>query len=127
MVKSTRPKFLPRRQAGATSYKDTASGVLPRSKVVQLEREGIKKALEYIIKLSQEKAQITSQLIRGVHKEGFSFIFPDWAGHFRTIDVTVGEYEPPHHSRIPELVKSLCDDLSERLSHLPSPEQENSF
>lgn len=120
MVKSTRPK-------SATSYKDTAFGVLPRSKVVVLEREGVKKALQDIIKLSEEKVSIAPQIILDVHRVGFGFIFPDWAGKFRIIDVTVGEYEPPRYSRIPELIKKLCDDLAERLKHLPSPEFEERF
>lgn len=120
MAQTTKPK-------SATSYKDTAFGIIPRLKVVELEKEGVKKALDYIIKLSQNKVQITPQIICDVHREGFGFIFPDWAGKFRTIDVTVGEYEPPHFSRIPELVKNLCDDLAERLSHLPSSEDEEVF
>lgn len=120
MAQSTKPK-------SATSYKDTAFGIIPRFKVVQLEKEGVRKALQYIITLSRNKAQITSQLICEIHREGFGFIFPDWAGKFRTIDVTVGKYEPPHFSRIPELIKNLCDDLSEQLSHLPSPEDEELF
>lgn len=120
MAKSTKPK-------SATNFKDTAFGIVPRSKVVQLEKEGVKKALEYIIKLSQENSSITPQLIRDVHREGFGFIFPDWAGSFRTIDVSVGEYEPPHYSRIAELVINLCADLSERLRHLPDPENEEVY
>lgn len=111
----------------ATSYKDTAFGILPRSKVVELETKAIKKAQECVIKLSEQKAHITPQIIRDVHREGFGFIFPDWAGKFRTIDVTVGEYDPPHYSRIPELIQNLCNDLSERLLHLPFPEDEEAF
>lgn len=120
MAQSTKPK-------SATSFKDTAFGIIPRSKVVRLEKEGVKKALEYIVQLSIEKAQIIPQLIRDVHKEGFGIIFPDWAGKYRTIDVTVGDYEPPRYSRIPELIQNLCDDLAERLRHLPSSEQEEQF
>jgi len=120
VVKSTRPK-------SATSYKDTAFGVLPRSKIVALEQKGVKKALQYIIKLSEEQAAITPRIILDVHRVGFGFIFPDWAGKFRIVDVTVGEYEPPHYSRIPELIKNLCDDLSERLKHLPSLKSQEKF
>lgn len=120
VAQSTKPK-------SATSYRDTAFGILSRSKVIQLEKEGVKKALEYIIKLTEENPEITPQLIRDIHKTGFCFIFPDWAGNFRIEDVTVGEYEPPHYSLIPELIKNLCEDLSERLRHLPSPEQEEQF
>ncbi len=120
MAKSTKPK-------SATSYKQTAFGILSRSKVVQLETEGVKKAQEYIVKLSENKAVITPQLILNIHKVGFGFIFPDWAGKFRNIDVTVGDYEPPHYSQISGLVKNLCEDLEERLEHLPSPESEEVF
>lgn len=120
MVKSTRPK-------SATSYKETAFGIIPRSKVVVLEREGVKKVLQYIIKLSEEKSEITPELICKVHRRGFGFIFPDWAGKFRITDVTVGEYEPPHYSRIPELVNNLCDDLLERLKHIPLSESGEKF
>ena len=120
MAKSTKPK-------SATSYIDTAFGIIPRSKVVVLEQQGVRKAQRHIIKLSERKAEITLGLIRNVHKVGFGFIFPDWAGKFRTIDVAVGEYEPPHYSRISELVKNLCDDLSERLKHLPSLESKEEF
>lgn len=33
---------------GATSYKETAFGIIPRSKLLQLEIEGTKKGIEFI-------------------------------------------------------------------------------
>lgn len=120
MAKSTKPK-------GATSYKETSFGILPRSKVVQLEQKGVAKVLKYILKLSSKKAEITPKLICDIHKTGFGFIFPDWAGKFRTIDVTVGDFEPPHYSQVPELVKNLCEDVEERLKHIPSSSNEEKF
>ena len=120
MAKSTKPK-------GATSYKETVFGILPRSKVVELEREGVKKAQLYILKLADKKIRITPDLICNIHREGFGFIFPDWAGRYRTIDVIVGEYEPPHYSKIAELLQNLCNDLEERLKHIPSPKSEERF
>ena len=120
MAKTTKPK-------GATSYKDTAYGILPRSKVVKLELEGIKKALGYILKLSNTKTEITPELIRDIHRVGFGFIFPDWVGKFRTVDVIVGEYEPPHYNQVAVLVKNLCDDLEERLRHFSKPEDNEKF
>lgn len=120
MSKSTKPK-------GATSYKETALGILPRLKIVQLENKGIAKSLAYILKLSTKKAKITPSLICDVHRKGFGFIFPDWAGKFRTIDVTVGDFEPPYYSKVPELVKILCDDLDERLGHISPSSNEEEF
>lgn len=120
MAKTTKPK-------GATSYKETAFGILPRSKLIPFEAQGTKKALDYIVKLSDKKVKVTPELIRNIHQEGFGFIFPDWAGNFRTIDVTVGEYEPPHYSKIAVLIKNLCEDLEERLKYTPSPQEEEKF
>lgn len=120
MAKSTRPK-------SATSYKETAFGILPRSRIIPLEAEGTKKALQYIIRLSEKKTNISPKLIQDVHRVGFSFIFPDWVGKFRAIDVTVGEYEPPHFSKVAVLAKNLCDDLEERLKYIPLSKNEEHF
>lgn len=120
MPKTTKPK-------GATSYQETAFGILPRSKIIPLEAEGIIKALKHLINLSDKKLKFTPELIQDIHKVGFSFIFPNWAGKFRTVDVTVGEYEPPHYSKIAVLIKNLCDDLEERLKYIPSPKNEEQF
>lgn len=120
MPKSTKPK-------GETSYKETAFGTLSRAKVVQLENKGIVKAQKYILRLSNSKTKITSKVIRDIHKEGFGFIFPDWAGKFRTIEVTVGDFEPPHYNKISELIRNFCDDLETRLEHIPSSSNEERF
>lgn len=120
MAKSTKPK-------SATSYEETAFGILPRSKIIPLELEGVKKAFINIVKLSKKKSKLTSELILNIHKVGFNFIFPEWAGKFRTVDVTVGEYEPPHYSKLAVLIKNLCNDLEERLKYIPSPEDEEQF
>lgn len=120
MAKSTKPK-------SATSFKETAPGIVSRSQLVPLEAQGIKKALEYIIKISDAKPPITPDLIKDIHKVGFVFIFPDWAGKFRSIEVTVGTYAPPSYYELPPLVKSLCDDLAERLRHLPSSSEQEKY
>lgn len=134
MAKTTKPKGETSYERSSTSYKETAFGILPRLKLIPLEAEGTKKALDYIVKLSDKqsfsankKVKITHELIKDIHREGFGFIFPDWAGSFRTIDVTVGEYEPPHYSKIAVLIKNLCDDLEERLKHVSSLKEEEQF
>lgn len=120
MSASTKPK-------SATSYKDTSFGIIPRSKVVELEKEGVKKALEYVIKLSEQKTTITPEVILDIHKEGFAFIFPKWVGKYRTIEVTVGDYTPPFPYQVPEMIKNLTDDLDERLNNLPSVDKQEEF
>lgn len=127
MATSTKPKGATNYKRSFTTYKETAFGILPRIKVVQLENKGVAKALKYIFRLSSKKVKIAPKLICDIHKKGFGFIFPDWAGKFRTIDVTVGEFEPPHSSKVPELFKSLCDDLEERLNYIPPTSNEKGF
>lgn len=120
MTKSTKPKF-------STSFKETAFGILPRSKIIELEKEGIKRAQEYILSISDIQNRITPEIILEVHKVGFGSIFPNWAGKFRTEEVSVGEYEPPHYSQIAILIRNLCDDLEERLKYLPSQQDEEKY
>jgi cell filamentation protein len=118
--KSTKPK-------STTSFRDTSFGIIPRSEVISLEKEGVTKALEHVLKLGSNKTQISPKIVLQVHKVGFGWIFPKWGGKYRIIQVEVGAYEPPYYSRVPELVQNLCEDLNERLDHLPSMDDEEYF
>jgi len=106
---STKPK-------GATSYKETAFGIVPRSRLLAMEIEGTKKGLDFIAKSYKEL--ITPELILTIHNIAFGWIFPDWAGKFRTIRVEYSgkEAAPPH--QVPLLIANLCADLEERLNHI---------
>jgi len=118
MIKtSTKPE-------GTTSYKETAFGIIPRSKLLKLEIEGTKRGLDFInCKISKDKTiKITPEIICKLHKVSFSWIFPKWAGKFRIIQVTISGKEAPPYFKIPELAVSLCQDLEERLKHLPKPQ-----
>ena len=120
MVKAkTKPK-------GATSYKETAFGIISRSRLIQLELEGTKSGLEFIHNLIQKgkDVKITPDLICRLHKVSFGWIFPKWAGKYRKIQVTFSGKEAPPYFQVPELVVNLCDDLSERLKYLPDKNDE---
>lgn len=97
---STKPK-------GATSYRETAFGIISRPKLLKLELEGTKRGLDLIHQLISEnpKLDINPDLILKIHKESFGWIFPEWK-----------EAILPH--KIPELILNLCSDLKERLKHL---------
>ena len=112
---------------GATSFKDTKLGILSRQKVVRLEIEGVKKGLEFIHheKLLDKTIKITPVFICKLHKISFAWIFPDWAGKFRKIQVTFSSKEAPEYYKIPELMINLCMDLEERLKHTPKPSDKN--
>ena len=106
---STKPK-------GATSYKETAYGVLNRSELLALEIEGTQKGIEYIA--ANYEREITPELILVIHKIAFGWIFPDWAGKFRTIRVEYSGKEAVLPHLVPQLIVNLCADLFERLNHL---------
>lgn len=119
---TTKPK-------GATSYKETAFGIIPQSQLITLELEGTKKGLEYISTLIKagKNAPITPDLICKLHAISFSWIFPKWAGKYRNIQVTFSGKEAPPYYRIPELMVILCKNLKERLRHLPKADDEEKF
>jgi cell filamentation protein len=62
---------------------------------------------------------ITPDLFLKLHGDSFGHIY-DWAGKWRAIDLDW----PPDVStpwRISTDIRNLCDDLAERLGHLPAP------
>lgn len=109
---STKPK-------DATSFRETKFGIIPRSKLVKLEAEGVKRGLKFIKSLSKKDFLISSELILNIHKKCFGWIFPKWAGKFRKIEVEISGYQPPSFYKVPVLIKQFCDDLNERLKHIP--------
>lgn len=113
---ATKPK-------GATSYKETAFGILPRTKLLPLELDGTKKGLEYVYMLVKKRTQIrvTPELICKLHDVSFGWIFPKWAGKFRTIQVIYSDKEAILYYQVPERVINLCNDLETRLNELPTP------
>lgn len=102
---------------GATSFKETAFGIIPRSKLVHSEIEGTKKGLEYIFDLIQREKvyKITPDLICDLHNVSFGWIFPKWAGKFRKIQVTYSAKEAPPYYQIPELIINLCNGRTARM------------
>lgn len=112
---------------GATSYKETAFGIISRSKLIHLELEGTKKGLEYIFDFIQrgKVSNITPDLICDLHRVSYGWIFPKWAGKYRKIQVTYSAKEAPPYYQIPELTIYLCKDLEERLKYLPDKDEEN--
>ncbi len=107
---------------GATSYRETAFGIISRSKLLPLELEGTKKGLEFIQKIliSNKQIAITPELILTIHNESFGWIFPKWAGKYRTTQVEFSGKEAVLFILIPEMITNLCADLEERIKHLSS-------
>ncbi|HCR35768.1 hypothetical protein A2130_00595 [Candidatus Woesebacteria bacterium GWC2_33_12] len=108
---------------GSTSFKDTNFGILPREKLVKLEEKGVKKGLDYISSLNQNVIKTTDidiPLILKLHKISYAWIFPKWAGKFRTIDVAYSGKEAIEYFKVREAITNLCLDLKVRMNHLSS-------
>lgn len=121
------PKSATTRPSGATSFRDTKFGILSRRELVKLEIRGIQRGLKYLISLSGRNIEITPQLIMRLHQKSFGWIFPKWAGKFRKIEVEFSGKQAPPFFNVPVLIKNLCDDLAERLKHIPSRKQPEKF
>jgi cell filamentation protein len=110
---------------GETSYKETAFGIIPRSKLIPLEIEGIKKAWDFVLKKNtKKKLPVTSNFIKTIHKVGFGWIVPNFGGKFRNIDVTVSKHIPPKFYLIPQEMDAFTKDLQIRTKHLPKIDNE---
>ena len=105
---------------GATSYKETAFGIIPRSDLIPLEIEGIKKAWDFVVEKSKSGGiPLTVSFIKKTHKVGFGWIFPKIGGKFRTVEVTVSKHEPPKYYFVLQLMDNFVKDLNVRMKHLP--------
>lgn len=115
-----------KRKIGETSYKKTAFGIIPRSKLILLEIEGTKRAWDFILKkTSKKKFSLTPKYLKKLHRVGFGWIFPEFGGKFRKIDVIVSNHNPPKFYLISQLMADFTSDLVERLKHFPKIESDN--
>ena len=109
------------KKQGETSYKETVFGIVPRSKLIPLEIEGIKKAWDFVLgKSKRGKISITPDFIRKLHEVGFAWIFSKTGGKFRKIEVIVSKHNPPKFYLIPQLMENYCQDIRVRLRYLPT-------
>jgi Fic family protein len=113
------------KRKGETSYKETAFGIIPRSKLILLEIEGIKRAWDFVLKKNEKgKLPLTTEFIKEIHKIGFGWIFPKMGGKYRTIEVKVSNHIPPKFYLTPQLMVDFFEDLKIRIKHLPSIDEE---
>lgn len=109
------------KKLGETSFQETAFGIIPRSKLILLEIEGIKRAWDFVLGQDRKtKIFITPEFIKKLHQVGFGWIFPEPSGKFRKVEVTVSDHIPPKYYLLPQLMDSYCHDIKERLKHLPT-------
>ncbi len=115
-----------KRHKGETSYKETVFGIIPRSRLIPLEIEGIKKAWDFVLSQhSRGKIPITPLSLQKIHKVSFGWIFPEMGGKFRNIEVVVSKHKPPRSYQVATLMKDFTEDLKVRLKYLPNIDNAN--
>lgn len=108
-----------RKRIGETSYKETSFGIIPRSKLILLEIEGIKRAWDFVLQRNKSKSLLlTTSFLKKIHNIGFGWIFPDFGGKFRIVEVTASGHIPPKYYLVPQLMEDLTRDLKIRLKYL---------
>lgn len=71
-----------------------------------------------------EGLTVTSEWLCERHRALAGGLFPDWAGRYRNVDVSVGSHAPPPFYEVPGLMRLFCDDLAERLGHVSPGESD---
>lgn len=115
-----------KKRKGETSYKETIFGIIPRSRLIPLEIEGIKKAWDFVLNQhSRGKISVTPLSLQKIHKIAFGWIFPEISGKFRNIEVIVSKHKPPRFHQVATLMKDFTEDLKIRLKYLPNIDNVN--
>lgn len=102
-----------------TSWKETKFGILPRSRVIQLEIQGTQKGLLLLQQIAKNKEPLSIEFMKKIHKECFGDILQNFAGTFRAIQVEYSGKEAPHFSKIHEMMLNLVSDTEYALKQLP--------
>lgn len=110
---------------GATSFKQTRFGILPRDKVIELEILGTRKGFLFLEKESTKQEKISTNLIKKTHKICFADILQKEAGVFRTSQVSFSGKEAIHYSRVAEQMTNLCEDAETRIANLSNKNDDN--
>src|SRR5258708_7395601 len=83
------------------------------------EKYRTKKGKKNVIK-NDKNSVVTPEFICKLHEVSFGWIFPQWAGKYRKIQVTFSGKEAPQYFDVPILITNLYNDLEERLKYLPA-------
>jgi fido (protein-threonine AMPylation protein) len=106
------------KQIGSTRSFETAKGPLTYTEISERLAVALAQLFDRLLRLQPEQIVITPEWLCEQHRELAGHMFPDWAGRFRTINVEVGTLQPPPYYEVPVLVRSFCDDVTERLCHV---------
>jgi cell filamentation protein len=93
---------------------DNLLGIVDKNILNEYEAKGLISAELYIFELDSE-TPISTQLLLEIHKIGFGELY-EWAGKWRTTEVTVGQLVPPKPNQLLQLMYQFLDNLNFKIS-----------
>ncbi len=101
---------------------DNKLGLTSKEVINEYEAKGIATAELFVFELDIE-IEFSAQLILQIHKIAFDELY-DWAGKWRTTEVTVGQLIPPNANQVLHSIYQFIDNLNFKIS---IAETEDSF
>jgi len=93
---------------------DNLLGLTDKNLINEYEAKGITKAELFVFGLDTE-VEISTGLILDIHNTAFGELY-DWAGKWRTVNVTVGQLVPPEPAQIIHFMYQFVDNLNFKIS-----------
>ncbi len=93
---------------------DNLLGLTDKNQINEFEATGIAKAELYIFELDID-VEISTMLILEIHKIAFEELY-DWAGKWRTTEVSVGQLIPPKPTLVLQSMYQFLDNLNFKIS-----------
>jgi len=98
----------------ATRFIETTRGILSYSEIAPLLAEQVLVVESRIYRGDFSNHSLDENLAAEIHRLISVDLVPDWAGKWRTIDVRVGNLEPPKPPMVPVLMRDYGADLAAR-------------
>jgi CRISPR-associated endonuclease/helicase Cas3 len=105
---------------GSTRFLETSRGVLSYAQLAPLLAEKVLGLEQSIASGEFDGKALDSELILLFHAAIAGELVPEWAGRWRTIEVRVGQHQPPLPHQVRTLMQLYSDDLRARLEHASS-------
>jgi CRISPR-associated endonuclease/helicase Cas3 len=105
--------------ASSTRYLETTQGILTYSQLAPLLAERVLRVEQLIFEGTFESWPMGQLLVCELHAKIAKDLVPEWAGRWRSVEVRVGDHQPPRPYEVPSRMADFTADLQVRLSNLP--------
>jgi len=112
------------RPAGATRTIETIHGELAYSEIAERIASRAAEIQPEIALGSYASSPLDESLLARLHGELCAGLVPDWAGKWRTVEVTVGVHEPPPSYQVAVALRDYAVDLAARWESLLGDDEE---